>query len=278
MKVVKDQTAKTTKGCLDEIFTRLGYPYTLQFDNARQLISEELTTYCSENGIAWINTTPYWPQANGKVERQNRTLMKRLRIGFNSHGDWKAELRSFLRMYYTTPHSVTGKAPTELLGRLIRSRLPNLNDLALKPASSDFRDRDQLKKFLGEKRENEKRRAKTSDIKVGDTVLMKNVLGGNKFRLNFNKEEFEVVAMNGSHVTIKQKVGDKIFERNVSHLKKVPTDDGLELEGSNEQLDLDIEDHSTAEDQHNQLEEETPNERPRRAPKVPTHLRGYHLD
>lgn len=282
VKIVKDQTAKTTKECLDEIFTRLGFPYTLQFDNARQLVSDELTSYCTENGIAWINTTPYWPQANGEVERQNRTLMKRLRIGFNSHGDWKAELRSFLKMYYTTPHSITGKAPTELLGRLIRSRLPNLSDLALKPPSSDFRDRDQLKKFLGEKRENERRRARTTDIKVGDTVLMKNLLGGNKFRLNFNKEEFLVVAMNGSHVTIKQKVGNKIFERNVSHLKKVPLDDALEMEPCDEPNEVDSDDHQSTQDQHqptqDQQQPETVNERPHRATRAPRRMDDYQLN
>lgn len=277
VKIVKDQTAKTTKDCLDEIFTRLGFPYTLQFDNARQFVSEEITTYCSENGIAWVNTTPYWPQANGEVERQNRSLMRRLRIGYNSHGDWKEELRSFLKMYYTTPHSVTGKAPTELLGRLIRSKLPTLSDVALKPvpdSSSDFSDRDQLKKFLGGKRENERRRARTSDIRVGDTVLMKNVLGGNKFRLNFDKEEVDVIAMTGPHVTIKQKVGDKIFERNISHLKKVPMDDQVLTEHCNEQNDLDMNEQPAMEIVP---EAATNNERPRRDSRVPKHLNEYQL-
>uniref|UniRef100_A0A336M636 CSON004694 protein n=1 Tax=Culicoides sonorensis TaxID=179676 RepID=A0A336M636_CULSO len=75
------------------------------------------------------------------------------------------------------------------------------------------------------RKENERRGAKTSDIDVGDTVLMKNLLGGDKFKLNFNKEEFIVVARNGAHVTIREKGGDKVFERNVAHLKKIPMND-----------------------------------------------------
>ena len=27
-----------------------------------------------------LNTTPLWPQANGEIERQNRSILKRLRI------------------------------------------------------------------------------------------------------------------------------------------------------------------------------------------------------
>lgn len=295
VKIVKDQTAKTTKECLDEIFTRLGFPYTLQFDNARQLVSEEVTAYCSKNGIAWINTTPYWPQANGEVERQNRSLMRRLRIGYNSHGNWKSELTDFLKMYYTTPHTVTGKAPTELMGRLIRSKLPNLNDLPCKPRNSDFRDRDQLKKFVGGKRENERRGAKTSEIKVGDTVLMKNVLGGNKFRLNFNTDEFVVIAMNGSHVQIKQKYGDRVYERNVSHLKRVPAvgqleadeSENLEVEGSSSIENQPHADHQLTLDnqltQNNELalemqqEKETNVVRPRRPVRMPARLEDYEL-
>lgn len=260
VKVVKNQQAATTRSCLDEIFTRLGYPYTLQFDNARQLVSMEVTEYCKANGIAWVNTTPYWPQANGEVERQNRTLMKRLRIGHNSHGDWKLELRNFLQMYYTTPHAVTGKPPTELMGRLIRSKLPNLSDLEFKPKSSDFRDRDALKKFYGGRKENERRGARESEIVVGDTVLMKNVLGGDKFKLNFNQDEFVVTAMNGAHVTIKQKRGNKVFERNIAHLKKIPAENDLEVVPAEETR-----------------EEAVARERPRRTVKVPTRFEDYNL-
>lgn len=42
----------------------------------------------------WIQhkrTTQLWPQANGKVERQNRSLMKRIKIAQSEKKNWKEE-------------------------------------------------------------------------------------------------------------------------------------------------------------------------------------------
>ena len=40
----------------------------------------EFQEYCVQNGIMHLRTTPKWPQANGEVERQNASLMKKIRI------------------------------------------------------------------------------------------------------------------------------------------------------------------------------------------------------
>ncbi|CAK1540178.1 unnamed protein product [Leptosia nina] len=47
----------------------------------------------------------YWPQQNGEVERQNKSIEKK---------DLQDSLNDFLKMYNSTPHSVTGKTPTKL--------------------------------------------------------------------------------------------------------------------------------------------------------------------
>lgn len=73
-------TAKETVSRLDRIFTRLGYPRTITLDNAKQFVSNELDTYSKTHGIFLNHSTPYWPQENGLVERQNRSLVKRLQI------------------------------------------------------------------------------------------------------------------------------------------------------------------------------------------------------
>ncbi|XP_062542448.1 uncharacterized protein K02A2.6-like [Armigeres subalbatus] len=54
---------------LEQIFTRLGLPDVLKTDNAANFCSQEFRDYCTDNGIKLTHTTPYWPAANGEVER-----------------------------------------------------------------------------------------------------------------------------------------------------------------------------------------------------------------
>ena len=66
-------------------------------------------------------TIPYWPQQNGEVERQNRSMLKRIRISNAEGSDWQEEMDRYLMMYRSIIHSTTGKSPSELLfGRNIR--------------------------------------------------------------------------------------------------------------------------------------------------------------
>lgn len=95
--------------CLRQIFARFGFPETMKADNARQFTSDEFLSYCRENNIARGETIPYWPQQNGEVERQNRSILKRLIISQNENRDWKRDLQEYLHMYRATPHSTTAQ-------------------------------------------------------------------------------------------------------------------------------------------------------------------------
>lgn len=150
----------------------MGYPQTITLDNARKFVGNEFKAYCTAKGIRLNHTIPYWPQQNGEVERKNRSLLKRLKISHALKNDWKAELKHYLMMYYTTPHSVTGKTPTELcLGRTIRSKIPSLHDHGNAPPNGEWHDRDRKLKEEGKRKEDEKRKAKHSDIGEGDIVI-----------------------------------------------------------------------------------------------------------
>ncbi|XP_062702035.1 uncharacterized protein K02A2.6-like isoform X1 [Aedes albopictus] len=215
-------TAKETVNRLDKIFTRLGYPRTITLDNAKQFIGREFEQYCTIHGITLNHSTPYWPQENGLVERQNRSLLKRLQISHALERDWKQDLQDYLVMYYTTPHSSTGKTPTELcFGRTIRSKLPSLGDIETAPVNTDYRDRDQALKSRQKQSEDVRRRAKESSVQIGDTVLMENLVPGNKLTTKFNPTKFKVVNRSGARVTIEDHETGKVFDRNVSHVKKV---------------------------------------------------------
>lgn len=110
----KIDSAETIKR-LRKTFSRFGLPSSITADNGRQFISDEFKKYCDINNIKLITTIPYWPQQNGEVERQNRSILKRLIISQNTGEDWTEDLQDFLLMYRTTSHPITLKSPSELL-------------------------------------------------------------------------------------------------------------------------------------------------------------------
>ncbi|XP_065094887.1 uncharacterized protein K02A2.6-like [Ochlerotatus camptorhynchus] len=231
IEVMQRITAQETIKRLKRIFRTWGPPRTITLDNAKQFVSTEFEDFSRNIGVHLNHTSPYWPQANGEVQRQNRSLLKRMKIAHALYDDWKVELDSFLELYNNTPHTITGKAPSELLqGRKLRSKLPQIEDFETTPPSSDFRDRDFEKKMLQKEREDTRRRAKPSDISVGDVVLMKNLLPSNKLATNFLKEKFTVLSRIGSNVTVQSNDTGKKYDRNVSHLKRLslPSDDNID--------------------------------------------------
>ena len=70
----------------------------------------------------------------GKVERQNRSLLKATKIAQVEKKEWKREMLKFLLAYRSTSHSTTGVSPAELLfGRKIRTNLPELREESARP-------------------------------------------------------------------------------------------------------------------------------------------------
>lgn len=224
VEILRKITASETANRLELIFVRLGYPRTITLDNGRQFVSNEFDEYCRTRGIVLNRTTPYWPQENGLVERQNRSLVKRLKISQALKRDWKEDLLAYLSMYYSTPQSTTGKTPTELMyGRNIRTKLPSLQDISTAVPFTDFADRDQRAKERGKEREDDRRKAKPSGLVVGDKVLVKNLLPGNKLTPTFNSTAMTVTAKEGARVTVEDDNG-RVYQRNSSHLKRLGSD------------------------------------------------------
>lgn len=221
LEIMTSITAKETIKRLAKIFSIWGVPRTITLDNAKQFVSTDFEDFCSTKGIHLNHTSPYWPQANGEVERQNRSLLKRLKIANALYGDWKAEMSQYLEMYNNTSHSTTGKAPSELLqNRKLRYKFPDAEDLSTAISSSEHSDKDAVQKMKGKEREDAKRKARINDIDVGDLVLMKNLHPMNKLSTNFLAEKFMVEERNGSKVRVRSMDTNKCYERNITHLKK----------------------------------------------------------
>ncbi len=140
----------------------------MKTDNGPQFISQDFKVFMEENGIRHNRMTPLWPQANGEVEKQNRSILKAQAEG----KDWRRELVKYLLTHRTTPHSVTGIPPAEMLfQRSIRTKLPEMREIAVN--DEEVRDRDWKRKLENNSYADAKRHAKPSCIDVGDEVLLK---------------------------------------------------------------------------------------------------------
>lgn len=81
-----------------------------------------------------------------------------------------------------------------------------------------IRDRDAWRKLKNKERYDLRNNAKESELKLGDTVLLKAVKY-DKLSPEYESVKYEVTDRSGNNVTIKN-TGGKTFKRNVAHVKK----------------------------------------------------------
>ncbi|XP_022815233.1 uncharacterized protein K02A2.6-like [Spodoptera litura] len=207
---------------LKEIFSRLGYPSSITADNGRQFVSDEFKSYCQQCNIKLFNTIPYWPQQNGEVERQNRDILKRLKISHMQKEDLKESVWEYLMMYNSTPHSVTGKTPTELFfSRQNRDKIPSLLDKDTNIDDLEVRDKDKIEKQKGKEYGDRKRHAENSILMEGDKVYIKDMEKGNKLPTTFKPTPHVVEHSDGGDAIVRNEETGQRLRRNVIHLKKV---------------------------------------------------------
>lgn len=222
VKITKTITSAQIITILKEVFSRLGYPVSITADNGRQFVSEDFKAFCRECNIRLYSTVPYWPQMNGEVERQNRDIVKRLKINQMEKKDMKESLYEYLMMYNSTPHSVTGKTPSELFfKRQNRDKIPMLKDINAREDDTEVRDRDKIQKEKGKEYGDRKRRAGDSGISTGDKVYVKEMERTNKLTTGFNPAPHIVESSVGGDVTVRNEETGQQLRRNIIHLKKV---------------------------------------------------------
>lgn len=222
IEVMRSIDADATIWRLKVIFARLGYPESITADNGRQFVSEKFKAFCLEKGIELISTTPYWPQQNGEVERQNRSILKRLIISQNEKRNWKEDLLDYLIMYRTTPHSTTGRTPSEMMfGRTSRDKLPAIDQPVGMECDEEVRDRDKQTKDKGKEYADERRHAKSSEIKEGDEVWLKQVVQTNKLAPTFTPVAHKVIERKGAELLVENQATKTRYRRNISHALKI---------------------------------------------------------
>ncbi|XP_029717333.2 uncharacterized protein K02A2.6-like [Aedes albopictus] len=270
---MKYTTSKEVIRFLNESFTRMGLPYILTFDNARNFSSQELKDYCVDRGIKLTHTTPYYPSANGEIERQNRSVLKVLKISKQQGTIWKEALQDYLYMYSVTPHSVTGVSPAQLMfGRRFRDLIPHMQmELC---DDEELRDRDRIVKHNAKECRDRRVGAKESQIEVGDEVLLKNMTPQNKLSSNFLSTAAKVIHRNGNSLTLETENG-QVYKRNTSHVKPLVRP----AEGKQQRLAEKSDDNEVVEPVEDPVSSQVSDtlQRPRREVRRPKHLDDFRL-
>lgn len=214
--ISKRNTAEVAINSLKKMFATHGLPYTVTSDNGPHFVAEAFKTFLKDNGIKHGKTTPLWPQANGEIERQNRSLLKRMQIAQVEGKDWKEAVQTYLVAYRNTPHPSTGVCPSELLfGRTLRTKLPGLRQAA--KLDEEVRDRDQEKKIKMKEYSDRTRKAEESNLMAGDKVLLKQPRA-NKWTTQFESQPYELIDKCSNSVMIRSPEGAR-YKRNTTHVK-----------------------------------------------------------
>ena len=181
--VVKQKSTSTqcVINAMKHTFSIFGYPKNIVTDNGPQFTSLDFRKYLQKHAIAHRRTTPYWPQANGEVERFNRTLKRYNQTAAVTGKDWRETLNSFLLDYRTTPHTVTKVSPATLMfGRQISNDLPDIRASIKDETENAVNENDTSSKLKAKEYTDAYRKASPITWKLGERVLIKNLIKGDK--------------------------------------------------------------------------------------------------
>ncbi|GCB83951.1 hypothetical protein scyTo_0024658, partial [Scyliorhinus torazame] len=110
---IPDKRAETVaRAFLEHYVLRHGVPERVLSDQGQEFEADVFRLLCQSLGIEKLRTTAYHPQANGMVERFNRTLASKLRCVTDPHQrDWDDHLPYKVLAYNTTVHTSTKQTP-----------------------------------------------------------------------------------------------------------------------------------------------------------------------
>lgn len=122
--VVDHEAETVAKKLMEQWISRFGVMQYLHTDQGREFESKVFQALCSLLGIKKTRTTPYHPQSDGLVERNNRTIKDMLsKVVNENHDDWDEWIPHVLLAYRTAVQSSTGFTPHKMLfGR--EARIP----------------------------------------------------------------------------------------------------------------------------------------------------------
>ncbi len=118
------RTAESVISKLDMVVEAYGAPRVLLADNGRELCSEKLKAWCTENVIRLVHSKPYHPQDNSVSERMHRTMKAVLTtLCKGQPAMWPRYLKKCQKVLNGAVHETTGEQPHFFM---IKRRLPRV--------------------------------------------------------------------------------------------------------------------------------------------------------
>ena len=106
--------AKKVANVLLDIFWDFGFPKILQSDNGKEFTNRIITELLKYLNIEHRLSTRYHPEANGKVERTNRTVLNTLKKVLQENEDWTKVLGRIQFSINQQERERTGLSPHQL--------------------------------------------------------------------------------------------------------------------------------------------------------------------
>ena len=115
METIFQSTDVFIKPFIEEV----GKPQILQSDNGCEFLANIIKKFLEEEeGIIYINNSPYHPQTNGVVEAFNKNIINKLEyklLDNNNSFDLKLSLNKTTDIYYHTVHTNTKIEPKKAI-------------------------------------------------------------------------------------------------------------------------------------------------------------------
>jgi hypothetical protein len=100
----------------EHIIHRFGIPQTLTTDQGTSFMSKEVREFAELYRIKFLNSSPYYTQANGQAESSNRTLINLIKKKISDNPKhWHKILSEALWAHRISKHSATKVSPFELV-------------------------------------------------------------------------------------------------------------------------------------------------------------------
>ena len=264
---VNEVTTTRVKEFLIKVFASESYPEFLVTDNGVQFCSHEMKSFLSECNITHCRAALYHPQANGLVERMNRTVKEGIQIGKLEGKTPTESVRERLIAYHATPNGITGKTPFELMrGRKARTRVqifPSENRVV---DHADLKDKVKTAQAKNKVKFDNQPGVQAHKIGVGDFVKIKNPRHVLKGDMSYSKPK-QVTNVQGNCVTLED--GRKWNASRLCKVEFIPDQQMLESEDDWYHIDIGYNDDIEQRDPNIRQQVQVPNEQaPRRGARI----------
>ena len=114
LRPLSSKHSKKVANTLLDIFWEYGFPRIVQSDNGKEFVNQVVEELLQLLNVEHRLSTRYHPEANGRVERQNRTALAILKKLLNKHEDWSTLLGRVQFCMNLNPRNRTGLSPFQL--------------------------------------------------------------------------------------------------------------------------------------------------------------------